>query len=108
MDLKPGTPQADTLGDGDSLSVAQTSTPVQLDELLTALQTDDREKLQQLLIGLGNGLSGKPTAASDADQDPVVAGRDRRQVAERQPHHRAQVAQVLGPGQPGAARHRAA
>jgi phospholipid/cholesterol/gamma-HCH transport system substrate-binding protein len=74
VDLKPGTPQADTLDDGDSLSVAQTSTPVQLDELLTALQTDDREKLQQLLIGLGTGLSGKPSAASDADQDPSTRG----------------------------------
>jgi hypothetical protein len=47
---------------------------VQLDQLLTALQTDDREALQDLLNGLGDGLSGKPTAADDRDQDPDVRG----------------------------------
>ena len=47
------------------------STPVQLDQLLTALQTNDREYLQDLLKGLGDGLTRKPTAADDADQDPT-------------------------------------
>ena len=46
----------DELEDGDTIPVTQTSTPVQLDELLTALQTNDREALQDLLNGLGDGL----------------------------------------------------
>ena len=54
--------------------MTQTSTPVQLDQLLTALQTNDRESLQDLLIGLGDGLTRKPSAADDADQDPDVRG----------------------------------
>jgi ABC-type transporter Mla subunit MlaD len=74
VDLKPGTPEAGDVDDGNTLPVTQTSTPVQLDELLTALQTDDREALQELLAGLGAGLSEKPTAASDKDQDPIARG----------------------------------
>jgi len=74
VDLAPGTPSGEELDDGDTIPVTRTSTPVQLDELLTALQTDDRERLQDLLEGLGDGLSGKPSAADDADQDPDVRG----------------------------------
>jgi phospholipid/cholesterol/gamma-HCH transport system substrate-binding protein len=74
VELSPGTPSADTIEDGDTIPVTQTSTPVQLDQLLTALQTNDRESLQDLLIGLGDGLTRKPSAADDADQDPDVRG----------------------------------
>jgi ABC-type transporter Mla subunit MlaD len=74
VELTPGTPSAPKVGDGDTIPVTQTSTPVQLDELLTALQTNDRESLQNLLIGLGDGLTRKPSAADDADQDPSVRG----------------------------------
>ena len=74
VELSPGTPSADTIDDGDTIPVTQTSTPVQLDQLLTALQTNDRESLQDLLIGLGDGLTRKPTAADDANQDPIVRG----------------------------------
>src|SRR5687768_9423675 len=74
VDLSPGTPGGDEVDDGDTIPVTRTSTPVQLDELLTALQTDDRERLQELLDGLGDGLSGKPSAADDRDQDPDVRG----------------------------------
>ena len=74
VELTPGTPNAPEVGDGDTIPVTQTSTPVQLDEVLTALQTNDRESLQELLVGLGNGLTRKPTAADDADQDPSVRG----------------------------------
>jgi phospholipid/cholesterol/gamma-HCH transport system substrate-binding protein len=74
VDLTPGTPSADKIDDGDTIPVTQTSTPVQLDELLTALQTNDRDSLQDLLNGLGDGLMRKPTAADDRDQDPSVRG----------------------------------
>ena len=56
---------------------------MQLDELLTALQTNDRESLQDLLNGLGDGLNGKPTAADDRGPGPERARRVRSQVAER-------------------------
>jgi phospholipid/cholesterol/gamma-HCH transport system substrate-binding protein len=74
VDLKPGTPSAPIVHDGDTLAVNQTATPVQLDQLLTALQSNDREYLQDLLKGLGNGLTRSPSAADDAQQDPLVRG----------------------------------
>src|SRR5215207_9645308 len=49
LDVQPGTPSAPKLGDGDVISAAQTSTPVQLDQVLTALQSYTRRDLQLLL-----------------------------------------------------------
>jgi ABC-type transporter Mla subunit MlaD len=47
---------------------------VQLDEVLTALQSDTRKDLQKLIQGYGGALNGKSTAAEDKSQDPSVRG----------------------------------
>jgi hypothetical protein len=47
---------------------------VQLDEVLTALQSDSRQNLQELLKGLGTALTYEPNAADDRGHDPAVAG----------------------------------
>ncbi|UTI65751.1 MlaD family protein [Paraconexibacter antarcticus] len=75
VDLKPGTPQTPTIGDGDTIPVTQTATPVQLDQVLTALQASSRDDLQAALKGFGDGLTVKPSAAEDAQQDPDVRGK---------------------------------
>jgi virulence factor Mce-like protein len=67
VDLKPGTPEAPDLGDGDTIKVTQTATPVQLDEVLTALQSDTRDDLKVLLDGLSTALNSRPSAAQNAD-----------------------------------------
>src|SRR5215217_2008038 len=46
VDLHPGTPTAPVLGDGDVIPDSQTTTPVQLDQILTTLQSDTRRNLQ--------------------------------------------------------------
>ena len=74
VDLKPGTPGSPDVPDGGTIGVAQTSTPVQLDELLTALQSDSREDLQILLKEYGTALNSKPTAEQDAELPPEVRG----------------------------------
>jgi len=74
LDLQPGTPQTPTIDDGDTLPITQTSTPVQLDQLLTALQSDTREDLKAALDGFGTALTYEPTAEDDADHDPEVRG----------------------------------
>ena len=56
VDLQPGTPSGPRIDDGDLIPVTQTSTPVQIDQVLTALQSDTRGNLQQALQGLGAGL----------------------------------------------------
>ncbi len=74
VDLHPGTPEAATISDGDRIPVGQTATPVQLDEVLTALQRDTRKDLQVLLVELGDSLERPPTAAQDAAQPAFNRG----------------------------------
>ena len=59
VDLQPGTPSAPDLGDGDVIPVNQTSTPVQLDQVLTALQSDSRADLQAVLKDYASALKGR-------------------------------------------------
>jgi phospholipid/cholesterol/gamma-HCH transport system substrate-binding protein len=75
LDVHPGSPSAHSLSSGDTVPVTQTSTAVQLDQILTSLQAPDRANLQKLLEGYGTALTHKPTAADDATQDPLVQGK---------------------------------
>jgi phospholipid/cholesterol/gamma-HCH transport system substrate-binding protein len=74
VDLQPGSPGAPELGDGDTIKVTQTSTPVQLDQVLTALQGDTRQDLKKVLKGFNQALNSKPTAAQDQSSDPSARG----------------------------------
>jgi phospholipid/cholesterol/gamma-HCH transport system substrate-binding protein len=74
VDVKPGTPTAPTIDDGDTIPMTQTATPVQFDQLLTILQSDTRDSLRKTLDGLGTGLSYKPSRAQDTDADPSARG----------------------------------
>jgi phospholipid/cholesterol/gamma-HCH transport system substrate-binding protein len=74
VDLQPGTPSAPDLKSGATLSSGSTSGPVQLDRVLSALNSDSRKNLETLLRGFGSSLDGHPTAAQDASQDPIVRG----------------------------------
>jgi len=75
VDLKPGSPSAREVADGGTIGSAQTSAPVQFDQLLTALQSDARADLQTLLQEFGKALSSKPTAEQEATLDPDVRGK---------------------------------
>ena len=74
VELKPGSPSAATVSSGYTIPVTQTADPVQLDQVLDALNTDTRQNLQNFLIGFGNGLTRKPSAADNAEQEPEVRG----------------------------------
>jgi ABC-type transporter Mla subunit MlaD len=75
VDLSPGSPSAPELGSGDTIPVSRTSTWVQIDEVLTALQAPVRADLSHLLESYGTALTSKPTAAEDATQEPEVRGK---------------------------------
>ena len=77
VDLKPGTPARAELDDGDTIKITSTATPVQLDEVLTALQSDTREDLGRPRRAR-HALNSKPTPAEDADADPSARGRPRQ------------------------------
>jgi len=74
IDLDPGSPSAPEMGSGDTIPVSHTSTAVQLDEVLTALQSPVRADLSRLLESYGTALTHEPTAADDATQEPEVQG----------------------------------
>ncbi len=74
VDLQPGTPYAHDLRSGDTLPATNTSGPVQLDRVLSALHANARQNLQTLLQGLGSAFNQAPTAAQDATQDPTQRG----------------------------------
>ena len=56
VDLEPGSPNAGEVEDGHTFPVNQTAYSVQLDQILTTLQSDVRQNLQVLLNQFGNAL----------------------------------------------------
>ncbi len=74
VELQPGSPSARTVPSGYTIPLTQTSDPVQLDQVLDALNTDTRANLQTFLIEYGAALTREPTAAQDAEQAPEVRG----------------------------------
>jgi phospholipid/cholesterol/gamma-HCH transport system substrate-binding protein len=74
VDLRPGTPGAPALDDGDAIPIAQTATPVQLDEVLTSLQSDTRQDLVDVLDSLAAAWNRRPSAADDRAADRSARG----------------------------------
>jgi phospholipid/cholesterol/gamma-HCH transport system substrate-binding protein len=75
IELDPGSPSAPELDSGGTIPVSRTSTAVQLDEVLTALQSPVRADLSRLLESYGTALTHEPTAAEDLSQLPEVKGK---------------------------------
>jgi phospholipid/cholesterol/gamma-HCH transport system substrate-binding protein len=73
VQLEPGTPAAPVLGSGATLPAANTAGPVQLDRVLSSLDTSARSNLQTLVRGLGAALNAPANKADEAGQDPSVA-----------------------------------
>jgi ABC-type transporter Mla subunit MlaD len=74
IELQPGSPSAPAVSSGHTIPIAQTADPVQIDQVLDALNTDTRANLQKFLIYAGEALTHKPDSAEDAEQDPEVRG----------------------------------
>jgi phospholipid/cholesterol/gamma-HCH transport system substrate-binding protein len=75
VELDPGSPSAPDMDSGATIPVSRTSTAVQIDEVLSALQSPTRADLSRLLESYGTALTHKPTAAEDTTQLPEVQGR---------------------------------
>jgi phospholipid/cholesterol/gamma-HCH transport system substrate-binding protein len=75
IELDPGSPSAPELESGGTIPVSHTSTAVQIDEVLSALQSPVRADLGRLLEGYGKALTHEPTPAEDETQLPEVKGR---------------------------------
>jgi ABC-type transporter Mla subunit MlaD len=86
VEVQPGSPSAKTLSSGATIPITQTSDPVQLDQVLDALNTDTRSNLQTFLIEYGDALTHKPTAAENAEQDVEVQGINAAQALNKAYH----------------------
>ncbi len=75
VELDPGSPSAPEMDSGGTIPVSRTSTAVQLDEILTALQSPVRADLSRLLESYGTALTHEPTAEEDQTQLPEVKGK---------------------------------
>ena len=87
VELQPGSPTAPTLPSGSELKVTQTYAPVQIDQVLDALNSDTRANLQEFLSGYGEALTVKPTAAENAEQEPELSGKTAAEAL-KQSYHR--------------------
>jgi phospholipid/cholesterol/gamma-HCH transport system substrate-binding protein len=74
IDLDPGSPGSPELASDGTIPISHTSTAVQIDEVLTALQSPVRADLGRLLESYGKALTHEPTEAEDMDQLPQVRG----------------------------------
>jgi phospholipid/cholesterol/gamma-HCH transport system substrate-binding protein len=86
VEVQPGSPSAKTLSSGATIPITQTSDPVQLDQVLDALNTDTRSNLQTFLIEYGDSLTHKPSAAENAEQDAEVRGINAAQALNKAYH----------------------
>ena len=75
VELDPGSPSAPELSSGGTIPVTHTSIAVQLDQILTSLQSPVRADLSRLLESYGQALTHEPTAAEDETQLPEVKGK---------------------------------
>jgi len=87
VELQPGSPSAGNFSSGGTIPITHTADPVQLDQVLDALNTDTRANLQTFLIEYGSGLTRKATPAEDAQQEPEVRGLNAAQAL-NQTYHR--------------------
>jgi phospholipid/cholesterol/gamma-HCH transport system substrate-binding protein len=83
VDLEPGTPSSPTVSSGYTIPITHTSDPVQLDQILDALNTDTRANLQTFLAEFGSALTRKPTPAQNAEQNPAVYGLNAAQALKK-------------------------
>jgi hypothetical protein len=72
VDLQPGTPGAPEIKSGGSIPVTQTAGPVQLDEVLKAVDSDSRKGLTSIFTEIGTALNTKGTPEENKTQEPEV------------------------------------
>jgi phospholipid/cholesterol/gamma-HCH transport system substrate-binding protein len=87
VELQPGSPASPTISSGYTVPVTHTAVPVQLDQVLDALNANTRANLQSLFQNYGEALTHKPTAAEDATQAPEVQGMTAAQALKDAAHY---------------------
>lgn len=87
VELKPGTPSSPNLPSGGTIGIAQTADPVQIDQVLDALNHDTRANLQEFLDNYGEALNRLPSQAEDREQEPEARGLSGAQALKETERH---------------------
>jgi phospholipid/cholesterol/gamma-HCH transport system substrate-binding protein len=87
VELQPGSPGARVLPSGSTIPVTQTADPVQLENVLDALNSQARSNLQELLIEYGRALAEKPSSAENAQLEAEVKGLSGAEALDRAATH---------------------
>jgi ABC-type transporter Mla subunit MlaD len=87
VELQPGSPSSPTVSSGYTIPLGQTANPVQLEQVLDALNTETRSNLQTFLIEYGKALSSRPTPAENAEQEPEDRGLTAAQAIRQAARH---------------------
>jgi len=87
IELQPGTATAPKLPSGATIPITQTADPVQLENVLDALNSEARSNLQQLLIEYGRALAEKPTAAENSTLEPEERGKSAAEALDQAATH---------------------
>lgn len=72
VDLSPGTPSSPEIKSGGSIPAAQTAGPVQLDQVLSSVNSDARKGLENVFTEIGTALNTKGTPEENKTQDDEV------------------------------------
>ena len=75
IDLEPGTPAEKEIPDGGTIPIQQTARPVQLGQVLTALQSNTRKNLQTLLARVLRRASSPRAPTASAAPSPTGSRR---------------------------------
>ena len=108
IELDPGSPSAPEMDSGATIPVSHTSTAVQLDEILTALQSPVRADLGRLLEGLRHRAQRDPDRRRRRAPAPRGPGPERRRSAQRGPQIRRRRRPLRRPGHQRLPRHQPA
>ena len=100
IELDPGSPSAPEMDSGGTIPVSHTSTAVQLDEILTALQSPVRADLSRLLEGFGTALNHAADRRRRRDPAARGAGQDRRRRRSTAPSTTAATPAATAPRSP--------
>jgi phospholipid/cholesterol/gamma-HCH transport system substrate-binding protein len=95
VEIDPGTPSAGRLASGAVIPVSQTSPNINFDQFLSALDTETRYYLQQLLAGAAEGLNGngRNLAAAYKRFDPLA--RNVEEITKELSHYHANIARGI-------------
>ncbi|MHB2001418.1 MAG: MlaD family protein [Solirubrobacteraceae bacterium] len=74
VELRPGTPSSPNLPAGGTIGITQTSDPVQIDQVLDALNSSTIGNLQRFVDGYGEALTHIPDQAENEEQEPEARG----------------------------------